>query len=482
MAAVAVAEERKPQMEMKPGLQLRQSQQLIMTPRLQQALKILQMPALELEQMLKEEILTNPILEEVDLNLENEETEKVQEEQLTPDDKERPEDRTEPDWAEFYQDDRDMAAVRRESEDTEFFEKVRVTEVSLHEHLLGQLRLGVGDAEALEIGEYLIGSLDERGFLVEPLETIAETSGWTVEQLENVLAVIQTFEPAGVGARDHREGLLIQLRVRGEDDTLAYQIIHDHYDDMLKNRHHEIARALSVSDEDVQLAKDHLAMLSLNPGGEIESEDPRYVIPDLVVERVSGKYEVYLNDRNVPRIRISSAYESVLRGGKDADGAREYIEGKLNSARWLIQTIEQRRKTMIKVMTCIVDVQSEFFEKGVSHLKPLTLSQIADRIGMHESTVSRVTRGKYVQTPRGVFELKYFFSAAIARHDGGDMSARSARDIISQLIDEEDKQRPLSDQKIADILGDRGVRIARRTVAKYREQLGIPTARYRKRF
>ena len=411
-------------MEMKPGLQLRQSQQLIMTPRLQQALKILQMPALELEQMLKEEMLANPILEEVDAQLENEETDKVREEQLTPDDKESPEDRQEPDWAEFYQDDRDMAALRRESEDTEFFEKVRVTSVSLHEHLVGQLRLSVENDEAREIGEYLIGSLDDRGFLGESLEDIASVSGWTVEQLESVLTTIQTFEPAGVGARDHRECLLVQLRMRNEDDTLAYQIIDEHYDDMLRNRHHEIARALSVSDEDLQMAKDHLAMLSLNPAGEVAEDETRYVIPDLVVERISGKFEVYLNDKNVPRVRISSAYESVLRGGKSADGAREYIEGKLNSAKWLIQTIEQRRKTMIKVMRCIVEVQQDFFEKGISHLKPLTLSQIADRIGMHESTVSRVTRGKYVQTPRGVFELKFFFSAAISTADGGDISSR----------------------------------------------------------
>jgi len=470
-------------MEMKHGLQLRQSQQLIMTPRLQQALKILQMPSLELEQMLKEEILANPILEEVDEVAENEETESIRDEELSPDDKETAEASKEPDWAEFYDDDRDAPSIKREHEEVEYFEKVQITRVSLTETLIGQLRIQVSDEADREIGEYLIGSLTERGFLEAPLTELAESSGWPVEALERVLAVIQTFEPYGVGARDHRECLLIQLRMREEEDTLAYQIIDLHFEDMLRNRHHEIARALEVSDEDLQLAKDHLAMLSLNPGQVFTDEEPRYVTPDMVVDLVDGEYEVYLNDKNVPRLRISAAYENVLRGGKDTrDGAREYIEGKLNSARWLIQTIEQRRKTMIKVMKCIVEVQREFFEKGISHLKPLTLSQIAERIGMHESTVSRVTRGKYVQTPRGVFELKFYFSAAIARDDGEDMSARSAKDAISQLIEGEDKRVPLSDQKIADILGDRGVQIARRTVAKYREQLGIPTARYRKRF
>jgi RNA polymerase sigma-54 factor len=356
--------------------------------------------------------------------------------------------------------------------------------VLLHEHLLGQLRLSPRDPSALEIGEYLIGSLDERGFLSGSLEEIAEISGYSLEDLQRVLALIHTFEPAGVGARDHRECLLLQLKAREEEDTLACQIVRDHYEDMLRNRHHDIARKLGVTDEEVQLAKDHLALLNLSPGSQFSGEEPKYVYPDLVVERVADKYEVYLNDRNVPRLRISPAYESVLRTGRErgGDGTREYIEGKLNSARWLIQTIEQRRKTMIKVMRCIVDVQREFFERGVSHLRPLTLRQIADRIGMHESTVSRVTSGKYVQTPRGVFELKYFFSSAISREDGEEISAMSAKDIIAQLIQEEDKRNPLSDQKIADILGDRGVKIARRTVAKYREQLEIPTARYRKRY
>lgn len=470
-------------MEMKHGLHLTQRQQLIMTPRLQQALKILQMPMLELQQMLKQEVLVNPMLEEVDEVLENEEIEEVREQQLSPDEKE-PADDKDPDWAEFYDEAGDTAYVKRETEETEYFEKVPTTEMSLQDHLLTQLRLATSNERDIEIGEYLIGSLDERGFLTITPEEVIDVTGYSAEAVDHAVELVQGFDPPGVGARDHREGLLIQLRLREEEDTLAYQIVEEHYDDMLKNRHHEIARALGVTDEEVQVAKDHLGMLSLNPGGDLAGDDAKYVYPDLVVDRVSGKYEVYLNDRNVPRLRISPAYETVLRGGKnkDTDGTREYIEGKLNSAKWLIQTIEQRRKTMIKVMKCIVEVQQDFFEKGISHLKPLTLSQIAERIGMHESTVSRVTRGKYVQTPRGVFELKYFFSAAISRADGDDISAKTAKDIIEQLIHEESKRNPLSDQKIADILGDRGLKIARRTVAKYREQLGIPTARYRKRY
>ncbi len=468
---------------MRHRLEMSQRQQLIMTPRLQQALKILQMPMLELQQMLKQEVLLNPLLEEVDEILENEEIKEVREEQLSPDEEEK-EDR-DPDWAEFLGDDvAESPTYPRSREETEYFEKVPTTRISFHEHLLGQLRLATTLDEDLEIGEYLIGSLDDRGFLVGSLDEIAEATGKSVIDLERVLALIQMFEPAGVGARDHRECLMIQLSAREEDDTLAYQIVRDHYDEMLRNRHQEIAKKLGVTDADVQTAKDHLGMLSLSPGSEIAGEEAKYVYPDLIVERIGGKYEVYLNDRNVPRLRISPAYESVLRGREKGGGdrTREYIEGKLNSARWLIQTIEQRRKTMVKVMKCIVEVQKDFFDKGISHLKPLTLSQIAERIGMHESTVSRVTRGKYVQTTRGVFELKYFFSSAIGREDGEDLSAKTVKDIITQLVQEETKSNPLSDQKIADILGDRGVKIARRTVAKYREQLGLPTARYRRRY
>jgi RNA polymerase sigma-54 factor len=231
----------------------------------------------------------------------------------------------------------------------------------------------------------------------------------------------------------------------------------------------------------VQEAADSIATLSPRPGNEIGPEEAKYVIPDLVVDRVDEDYVVYLNDRNVPRLRISTAYRELLTRRKKGDETQEYILGKLNSAKWLIQTIEQRRRTMVKVMNCIVEQQRGFFDKGISNLKPLTLQQVASQIGMHESTVSRVTTNKYVQTPRGVFELKFFFSSGLETSSGEDMSAKTARDIIQQLIDGEEKKEPLSDQRIADILHSRGLRIARRTVAKYREQMEILPARYRKR-
>jgi RNA polymerase sigma-54 factor len=264
-------------------------------------------------------------------------------------------------------------------------------------------------------------------------------------------------------------------------------MIHDHFDSLVNRRFPEIARQLKCSVEDVQAAADVIATLNPKPGLQVSSEDPKYVVPDLIVERVDEEYVVLLNDRHLPRLRISAAYESVLREKKKAectDGeakTREYIQGKLNSARWLIQTIEQRRRTMIKVMNCIIREQREFFDKGIAFLRPLTLQQVARQIDMHESTVSRVCSGKYVQTPRGVFELKFFFSSGLETEDGEDVSARTAKDIIKTLIEEEDKKEPLSDQRIAELLHEKGLRIARRTVAKYREQLSILPARFRRR-
>jgi RNA polymerase sigma-54 factor len=274
---------------------------------------------------------------------------------------------------------------------------------------------------------------------------------------------------------------LLQLRLRQQGDSLAYQIVDREFEHLKERRYHEIARSLKISVEQVQEAADSIGTLSPRPGNEIAAEEAKYVIPDLIVDRVDDDYVVYLNDRNVPRLRVSNAYRELLSQRKRGDETQEYILGKLNSAKWLIQTIEQRRRTMVKVMNCIVEQQRAFFDKGISQLRPLTLQQVASQIGMHESTVSRVTNNKYVQTPRGVFELKFFFSSGLETASGEDMSAKTARDIIQHLIGNEDKKEPLSDQRIAEVLHSRGLRIARRTVAKYREQMNILPARYRKR-
>ena len=477
-------------MEMKHSLHLSQTQKLIMTPRLQQALKLLLVPTLELQQILKQEVLQNPLLEEVDEVTEQEDIDKeASADEQNNEESDDPAEEDPIDWSEYLQDGSlDRTYVPPSESSVEFLEKVPATRTTLAESLLEQLHFLNLPAEHMKIAEFLVGSIDERGWLVTPVEEIAQALDRPLIEIENVLRLVQALEPAGVGARDLRECLLIQLDARGERDSLAWQMIHDHFDHLVNRRFPEIARLLKVSVLEVQEAADGIATLHPRPGTLVSAEDPKYVVPDLIVERVDDEYVVMLNDRNVPRLRISSAYGDVIAANKrkpDATDAekqtREYIQGKLASAKWLIQTIEQRRRTMIKVMNCIVREQREFFDKGIAFLRPLTLAAVARQIDMHESTVSRVCSGKYVQTPRGVFELKFFFSSGLATDDGEDVSARTAKNIIKGLIDEEDKMDPLSDQRIAELLHEKGLQIARRTVAKYREQMQILPARLRRR-
>ena len=479
-------------MEIKHGLHLSQRPALIMTQRLQQALKLLQVPTLELQQILKNEIVQNPLLEEVDDIVESEDQAKLDGEE-NPLERLEQEPESEPnapegdgkeeiDWTDFMQDDFDKSYIPQSEENTEFFEKVPVRRESLNEHLTNEIHLLSLTDEDLALAEVLIGSLDDRGYLATPLEDLAELTGTTVAEIERMLAIVQTLDPPGIGARDLRECLLIQLKAKGQEGALAWRIVDEQFENLKNNKRADIARALKVTPEQVQEAIDSLSQLSPKPGLEVSDEEVKYVVPDLLVERVDEQYVVLLNDKNVPRLRINQAYAAVLKGERKVDTTeRDYIKGKLNSARWLIQTIEQRRRTMIKVMTCIISEQREFFDKGIQFLRPLTLQQVARQIGMHESTVSRVTTNKYVQTPRGVFELKYFFSSGLTTDDGEDVSAKTARDRIKNLIAEEDPKDPHSDQKIAEVLNADGLNIARRTVAKYREQLKILPARFRRR-
>ena len=476
-------------MEMKHSLHLTQRQSLIMTPRLQQALKLLQVPTLELQQILKQEVLQNPLLEEVDEVTDQEDLDREDspEEQANKE-AEDPADEDPIDWSEYMQDGTlDRTFVPQSETSMEFLEKVPVTRTTLAESLIEQLHFLNLPDDVMRIAEFLVCSLDDRGWVVTPMDEIVDSLQVPQEEVEKVLLVVQALEPAGVGARDLRECLLIQLDARGDRDTMPWQLIHDHFDHLVNRRFPEIARILKVTGEDVQAAADEIATLNPRPGTSVSADDPKYVTPDLLVERVDEEYVVMLNDRNVPRLRISSAYESVIKEKKKADATteqkqtREFIQGKLNAAKWLISTIEQRRRTMIKVMNCIVREQREFFDKGIAFLRPLTLAAVARQIDMHESTVSRVCSGKYVQTPRGVFELKFFFSSGLETDDGEDVSARTAKNIIKTLIDEEDKKEPLSDQRIAELLHEKGLHIARRTVAKYREQLNILPARFRRR-
>ncbi len=464
-------------MEMKMGMRLGMHQRLVMTPRLQQALKLLQMPTLELQQVLKQEILQNPLLEEVDDILDNpeEEDDEKKEELDKKDDEE--------DWGDFYDTAWNSGGNAEVERRDDFVERVPIAKQTFSEYLMSQLRLSTEDEKVREIGAYIIGSLDDSGYLTTSIEDIARTFKVEESEVEKALSIIQTFDPVGIGARELRECLLIQLKAKDLEDSMAARIVRDYFDEFKQKKYLDLSKKLKISTKEIQTQASVIGMLNPKPGLEILAENPHYVIPDLVVERVGEKYVVYINDRNVPRLRISQSYkEELQRNPGISSETKDFIQGRLKNAKWLIQTIEQRRKTMIKVMQSIVEEQKEFFDKGAKALRPLTLQQVASQIDMHESTVSRVTTNKYVQTPRGVFELKYFFSPSLGTVTGEEVSAKSAKVKIQNIIAKENTEKPLSDQKIADILEKDGLIIARRTVAKYREQLGILPARHRKEY
>ncbi len=479
-------------MDMKMNVSMKLGTRLVMTPKLQQALKLLQVPTLELEQILKQEMMANPLLEEIDVGDEEEEQEAAREDETSEDEFEPAqgiEDAEESfteniDFDEYFDDGfKGIGWEPEQAEIDERFERVAIAPESGMEKLLMQLKLSVDDALELEIGEYLVGSLTNDGFLSIELSEVARVFETDIERVQRVLDVIQSFDPPGIGARNLQEALLLQLRAHGREGSLAAEVVRDHFGSLKNRKFADIAKEMHISPKEVQEIAAEIGHLDPRPGLSTFGDDARYVTPDLIVEKVEGEYVVYLNDTNIPRLRISRAYRDELSRGRNGDlDTRKFIHDKLASAKWLIQTIEQRRRTIVKVMQCIVDEQRDFFDKGQVALKPLTLQQVATRIGMHESTVSRVTTNKYVQTPRGVFELKYFFSSSLDTDDGDSMSSKAAKTRIREIIDKEEKGKPLSDQKIVDILKVEGLNIARRTVAKYREQLGILPARMRKTY
>lgn len=474
-------------MEMRQDMRLRQVQRLVMTPKLQQAIKLLTMPALELQLKLKQELMINPMLEEPEDN-EDLPEEELPAETSGGDDGELKTREDEIDWDAYLKDGFEMGA-RASGEHEELADRdeapgrVPVVRETLPGYLLSQLRMVIDKDEDVKIGEFIIGNLDPDGFLDISAEEIAKMLSIDEERVARVLAIIKTLEPPGVGARDLRECLLIQLAQARRENSLPWLIVRDHFDDLLQRRYPDLSRKLKRPIKDVQVAAEEIGRLDPRPGARFSSEEPHYIVPDLIVEKVDDDFVVQMNDRNVPRLRINRAYRQILSNARaENKEVRDYVKERLNSARWLIGTIDQRRRTMLKVMRAILDFQRDFFSGGIEHLKPLTLQQIADAVEMSESTVSRVTKGKYVQTPRGVFELKYYFSTGL-KTDGGDAaSSKTIRERIREMVDKEDKKKPLSDQHIAEMLKESGFNVARRTVAKYRGQLDILPARMRRQY
>ena len=474
-------------------------QDLKINPRLYQAMDLLYMPLLDLQQHLKQELLNNPFLDLVeDDDEEGDETE--EELEALAEEPEKPE-KDEIDWEEILLDGFDTGGHREEREEREHFEPVTVESRDLGDHLRDQIALLELTPRQSLIGDEFIGNVNDDGYLAASVQEIvtglndmarqaAEQSGrdipddvlYTESEGEEMLGIIQTLDPPGVAARDLKECLLLQLREAGLQQSVPYRLVRDCFDELINHRWSEISKRFGISATDVQAAADEIAKLDPKPGLRYSARSDNYIIPDLVVDKIDGQYHVFLNDANLPRLKLSKAYQDIARDKKKFDGEnKEFISSKLNSANWMIQAIEQRRQTMLKVMNYIVERQREFFEKGVQYLKPLTLREVAEVISMHESTVSRVTNEKYVQTPRGVLPLKFFFSSGLATADGEDVSARGIKAQLQKLVEDEDPKHPLTDQAIVNILRESGVQIARRTVAKYRDQLGVLPARMRKR-
>ncbi|MDE2942899.1 MAG: RNA polymerase factor sigma-54 [Gemmatimonadota bacterium] len=464
------------------GLHLRQEQKA--QPRLYQAMDLLHMPLLDLQGHLTQALVDNPFLDLVEPGDEPDDAGDDLSDALAEDaEDDRVEEADEVDWEDVLLDDFDAGGRREEYGDREFYTPAAAATPTLWDHLHEQLNLLRLGERQLWIGEEIIGNVDRDGFLSCSLDRIVEAlEEVSREEVEGMLARIQSFEPSGIAARDLRETLLLQLRDRGRERSLAYRIVDGHFDDLANRRWPELAEEYGITPREVQTAADEIAKLDPKPGLRFANTSDSYVIPDLTVEKVQGRYRVSHADTSLPRLKLSPVYRDVAADRARFQGENKaFISERLNSARWLIQAIEQRRQTMLKVMDFIVERQHDFFEKGVEHLRPLTLRDVAKHIEMHESTVSRVTNGKYVQTPRGLYPLKFFFSGGYATLEGEDLSSEGVRARIRKLVTEEDPTAPLSDHEITARLQQAGVRIARRTVAKYRDQLGILSARLRRR-
>lgn len=455
---------------------LEQQQKLLMTPELRQAIAILQMSSLELGEYVQKELEENPFLDE------REPEEPA--EQETAQHEEAETNNTLEQWMEYHSD-RDTVYMPQEREEEKSFENFVSRRPSLYEHLLFQLRMVSRNHQDQNIGEYLIGSIDNNGYLTLETEEVASQLDVPEPRVREVLDMIQSFHPHGVGARDLPECLMIQLRHYGKDDPLIKEIVENHLEDIGRGRLNRIAQVLNVSVQQVQEICDLIRTLDPKPGLQYSNgEQVKYIMPDVFVEKVDGEYVVVVNDYQFPRLIVNPVYESILRQPESfTQDVRKYLEDKMGSALWLIRSIEQRRMTLYKVARCIVDIQKDFLDRGVACLKPLTLRQVADIVDVHESTVSRATTNKYIQTPQGLFELKYFFSTGVQCHRGEEMvSARSIKKMLEEMVAKEDATRPLSDEAIAQALQSQGITISRRTVAKYRQELGIASTMSRRRY
>jgi RNA polymerase sigma-54 factor len=473
-------------------LRQRQTQSMVLAPQLRQSLKILQVAALDLRSVIQEELQNNPTLEEMPMegvSLDKEQTEKSNESGENGS-SETPEQHEEMDFSnskeyeilsKLNEDWRDHMAQAGgsqpyTSEDAEkrqhFFDSL-VTETSLQEHLMQQAALADIEPKMLEAMHHLVGSLDDRGFLTQSAADVALQTNLPLEIVQQAVKLLKTFDPPGIGCQNIAESLLQQLIAKGRSDSLAARILRDHFTLLSRRRIPEIARKLGSHMDDVQVAIEEIGTLDPAPGRRFADDNNRVVVPDVTVEKDGDEWKIILNSDYIPRLRISSTYRELIAKGTLNKQEREYLRERMRAGKFLINSIEQRQQTIERITREIIKVQTEFFEKGVSKLRPLTMTQIADVVGVHETTVSRAIANKYIRTPHGVFDFKYFFTPGYQADSGASVSNTSVKDMINDLIEGEDRSHPLSDQEIVGKLQEKGINIARRTVAKYREELGL---------
>jgi len=472
-------------------MQQRQSLALqqILSPQLQQSLLILQTPLLELRNLVQQEMETNPVLEELpedagpgersDGEASADENFKDEFEKLASLDEE---------WRDYMaQSASSNFDGRRGSKEADekrqfLFDSIPVQE-TLQQNLIAQLNQTVLSGDDRKTAELIIGNIDDDGFLQSTPEEMALNSGIPQSDFEKGLTLIQTFYPAGVGARDLRECLLIQLQRQGKEHSLEYAIVAEHMDDLARHRFPEIARHMAISAEDVQKAADNIARLNPRPGQVFAAAPQNYVLPDVVVEKVDGEYQISFNNEQIPHLRISNLYKDIIASGNtQTSDVKDYIRDKIRSGKFLIRSIHQRQQTIMNIAQQIVSRQRDFLDFGTSHLKPMTMAEVAETVGVHETTVSRAVSGKYMATPQGVFEMKYFFTGGYQTATGESLSNTSVKQAVLELVKHESGSAPLSDHEIVEILSERGIPIARRTVAKYRSELNILPSHMRRKY
>lgn len=464
-----------------------QRMQMVLAPQLRQSLEMLQVPVLELQSLIQQEIQQNPTLEEQAsetqdrVEVESLENEKEDNSEIDFDKEFEVLAKLDDEWREYFQ---QSQSIQRYTADDEakrqfFLDSLSQSE-TLQDHLLSQLNYAELQGDDRQIAEMLIGSVNDEGYLTASLDEMVETGGFDRDHIEHVLSLVQRFDPVGVAARDLRECLLLQLERLGKSESTVAALVRDHLRILGAHKYTEIARQMKISAEDVQAASKFIATLEPKPGRPFESSSTTYVLPEIALQKINGEYRIALNDEHIPHLRISRHYRKLMADPATSKEVKSYIRDKIRAGEFLIKSISQRQQTISRIANEVIDVQRDFFDHGVSHLRPLTMAEIADKLGIHETTVSRAIANKYMQTHRGTFEMKYFFTPGFKTADGKNISNKTIKDAIAQLVAGEDPVKPLSDQQMVETLKERGIKVARRTIAKYRDELKILPSHLRK--